>query len=224
MAAIYGRSTCSTLKSTFTQLPLPGLSVASGPDEPRGDIPKSALISALKARLWLTAQKQLYDPKAAQRLKPLTYSGPGTRAALAGIEMLDEPSSPGTTPSTPNDPGPPWLDLMNDLQSPGAKDEEYLDDLEVDTLLDDYGDALLDTYSADALLDDDETILGSCFSDEVDLLDDLLRHADQDDDMLSQGLRSLTLDGVEILDDGSVDAETSSMLDSLSAKDVDLAP
>lgn len=115
MTSIYGRSTSETLKSTFAQLPIPGPSVISARD---GDISQSDLVTALKARLWILAQKQLYDPKAAQQLKPLTLTDTENLASLVGNEMLDSPSSPATLADTFNDTRLPFLCLHEPNSTP----------------------------------------------------------------------------------------------------------
>ncbi|MCJ1244334.1 hypothetical protein MMC30_001532 [Trapelia coarctata] len=242
MASIHGQSTSEMLKSTFAQLSMPDPSNISAPREPSQHMSETDLIPTLKARLWILAQKQLYDPKAAQYLKPLTPLDTETLASLAADEMLDEPSSPATLPDTSNNAGSPWLclldeplsqvTLLNDFNNAGSPWRSLLDDLELpdgvdehfsadDLLLDDdHRDAtILRGYSDEEVNLFDETGQGEYSDDEFDLFDELLRRTDldleMDREMLSQGLHSGTGDSMEMLDDG-VDKETSSMLDHLS--------
>lgn len=278
MASIYNRSTSETLKSTFAQLPLPDPSVTSAVGEATEDISNKDFVPALKARLWILAQERLFDPKAAQQLKPLTITDTEILATLTGNQMLDDPSSPATLSDTSSDTGfpflylqgepppaptlpdtsasaeSPWLFLHEPASTPTLSDTPSnrespwlcLDEPSCPTqpnasgnapspwlcLLDDltnlpggtneyFSDDLLD----DLLTDDCQTILGESPSSEVDLFDDLLRHANRDlemdREMLSLGPRSATGDSMEMLDDDGIDAETASMLDNLSLRDED---
>jgi len=244
MVSIHDRSASETLKSTFAHLSVSDPSTMSTPTEPSQDVAEIDLIPTLKARLWILAQKQLYDPKAAQYLKPLTPPNTETIASLAADDMLDEPSPPATTtlPDTSNNAGSPWLCLLDepssqatlqnhsndadspwqclldDSEMPGDLDEQFSDD---DLLLDNVhpDDDILGEYSDEEVDLFDEAMQGEYSDDEFDLFDELLRRTDldleMDREMLSQGPQSGTGDGMEMLDDGAED-ETSSMLDILS--------
>lgn len=118
MTSIYSRSTSETLMSTFAQLPMLGSFVIPAGDGSGGDISQNDLVTALKARLWILAQKQLYDPKAAQQLKPLTLTDTENLASLVGNEMLDSPSSPATLADTFNDTRLPILCLHEPPSTP----------------------------------------------------------------------------------------------------------
>ena len=201
------------------------------------DFSENDPIPALKARLWILAQRQLYDPKAAQYLKPLTPADAETLASLGADDMLDEASSPATLPNTSNNAGSPWMCVLDEPSSqttlltnsdnahspweclldgfemPGEDDEQFSDDILLD---DDHLDKTAVREGSDNEVDLFNE--GEYSEDEFDLFDELVRHTAQDlemdREMLSQGPRSGTGDSMEMLDDG-VD-ETFSILDHLS--------
>ena len=151
LVSIYRRANTDLLKSAFVVHLKPSMSV--GPD---GGIPPiqedqisiKELATAIKARLWEKAQRGLYDPLAACRLKPLKTMFDQELLHLGLNEMLEKASSPRTVTNDSTSLESPWLALLSSDDDENEKmlqefftEDALQDDVEDDEIFDGYENA-----------------------------------------------------------------------------------
>lgn len=152
MSSTYRRAKSDTLKSAFAPLLLPKssapLETISIIETARQTSPRDS-VSQFEARLWILTQKQLFNPLAAWRLKPIAWND-----QPAAQEMLDQGSSPLTLVGT-------------ELAGPVSRSTDL--DISADSRLDEYRAAdQLCNRSNDAQLPDASLLDDFDVFDEVD--------------------------------------------------------